>query len=306
MPTISIIIPAYNAERTILETIESVQQQTFSDFEIIVINDGSTDKTLELLESIKDERLKIFSYKNGGPSKARNHGIKNANGEFIAFLDADDMWTPDKLELQLAALEKYPEAGVAYSWNYFKYEKEEDYYADCDSFFEGNVYADLLIGNFLHNGSNPLIRKPAIDSIGFFDIKIKSCEDWDFYLRLAAKWNFVLVQKPQIIYRQSSNSISSSKIDVMKQNMLLVIEREFSEAPSEFQHLKKQSLAWTHKYIAHLCLKHKNSKIKDLNLAAYELCRAIYIEPKILLEKYTQRLIRRFFKRCLLLPFHII
>ncbi len=306
MPTISVVIPAYNAEYTILETIQSVQQQTFSDFEIIVINDGSTDKTLELLENIKDERLKVFSYDNGGLATARNRGIKNANGEFIAFLDADDMWTPDKLELQLAALKKHPEAGVAYSWTYFKYEKEKDSYANCHSFSEGNVYADLLVSNFLHNGSNPLIRLSAIDTIGFFDLKIKSCEDWDFYLRLAAKWNFVLVQKPQIIYRQSSNSMSSSKIDVMKQNMLLVIEREFSEAPSEFQHLKKQSLAWTHKYSAHLYLKYKNSQIKNLKLAAYELCRAIYINPQILLEEYTQGLIRRFLKRCFFLLFNLI
>jgi len=88
MPTISVIIPAYNAGSTILETITSVQQQTFSDFEIIVINDGSKDRTLELLSTVKDPRLKIFSYSNGGVPVARNHGLEHATGDFIAFLDA--------------------------------------------------------------------------------------------------------------------------------------------------------------------------------------------------------------------------
>lgn len=104
MPTISVIVPAYNAENTILETIGSVQQQTFSDFELIVINDGSNDRTLELLNSLTDSRLKIFSYENAGVGVARNRGISHATGKFIAFLDADDLWTPDKLELQLATL----------------------------------------------------------------------------------------------------------------------------------------------------------------------------------------------------------
>lgn len=233
MSTISVIIPAYNAERTILETIKSVQQQTFSDFEIIVINDGSTDRTVELIQSIKDERVKIFSYQNGGLPVARNRGITHAGGEFIAFLDADDMWTPDKLELQLKALQQHPEAGVAYSWTYFKFEEEEHSYADNSSSFEGNVYADLLVRNFLHNGSNPLVCRRAIESVGFFDPTLKSCEDWDFYLRLAARWSFVLVSKPQIIYRQSSTSMAS-KIDVMEKYLLIVIDRAFQTAPLNF------------------------------------------------------------------------
>ena len=115
MPTISVVIPAYNAEHTILDTIKSVQQQTFSDYEIIVINDGSEDRTLELVEQVEDSRVKVFSYSNGGLSTARNRGIARATGEYITFLDADDLWTPDKLEAQLAALQKHPEAGVAYS-----------------------------------------------------------------------------------------------------------------------------------------------------------------------------------------------
>src|SRR4028118_518511 len=138
MPQISVIIPAYNAERTIRETIESVQQQTFLDLELIVINDGSKDRTVELVQSIKDDRLKIFSYENGGVCVARNRGIDHANGEFIAFLDADDLWTPDKLELQAAALKQHPEAGVAYSWTYFM---DVDEQGEASSFLPSPPYA---------------------------------------------------------------------------------------------------------------------------------------------------------------------
>src|SRR6476646_2026610 len=112
MATISIIIPAFNAQATIEETIASVQNQTFSDFEIIVIDDGSTDDTLRIVQQISDPHLRIFSYSNGGTSVARNNGISQATGDYIAFLDADDLWTPDKLERQLQALKTHSEAGV--------------------------------------------------------------------------------------------------------------------------------------------------------------------------------------------------
>ena len=296
MPTISVIVPAYNVERTILETIKSVQQQTFSDFELIVINDGSTDRTLELLNTVTDPRLKVFSYTNGGLPTARNRGISHATGEFIAFLDADDLWTPDKLELQLAALQQHPEAGVAYSWTYFKDEQGVHSYADESNRFEGNVYADLLVKNFLHNGYNPLIRKQAIESVGEFDPTLKSCEDWEFYLRLAAKWPFLLVPKPQILYRQSSGSMSS-KVEVMEKYLLLVIERAFESASLELQFLKPQSLAWVYKYGAQQYLKQSNSQIRDVNKAGSKLFKAIATNPKILLESYTRTLIFWFIKK---------
>jgi glycosyltransferase involved in cell wall biosynthesis len=240
MPTISVIIPAYNAERTILETIASVQQQTFSDFDLIVINDGSKDRTLELLHNITDERLKIFSYENGGVCVARNRGISHATGEFIAFLDADDLWTSDKLEAQLTALQQHPEAGVAYSWTCFMREKG-GYYIEKSRAFEGNVYAKLLVTNFLHSGSNPLIRREAIESVGGFDTTLIPSEDWDFYLRLAARWSFVLVPKPQIFYRQSSGS-NSSNVEKLEQATLSMFEKAFRAAPLELSISEKPKL----------------------------------------------------------------
>ncbi len=294
MPTISVVIPAYNAERTILETIASVQQQTFSDFELIVINDGSIDRTLELLNSVEDSRLNIFSYSNGGLPTARNRGISRASGEFIAFLDADDLWTPDKLELQVEALQQHPDAGVAYSWTSFMEEKEGSLsFKPCEPvFFQGNVYANLLVGDFIYNGSNTLIRKQAIESTGEFEPTLKSCEDWDYWLRLAARWHFVVVPKYQILYRRSSGAMSS-KVEVMKQACLIVLEKAYQAAPSEVQYLKNQSFTSFHKYCADLYLKH-SSDMNGVKEAGQHLWMAIRLQPQTLLNKRFQKLILKF------------
>lgn len=295
MPTISIVIPAYNVERTILETLESLQKQSFSDFEIIVINDGSTDRTLEVIKTVKDSRISVFSYSNGGLPVARNRGISKAKGEFISFLDADDLWTPDKLELQLAALQKNPQAGVAYSWTLIMNEKGEKFYPGHQVSFEGNVYAKLLLGNFISSGSNIMVRQKAIASVGEFDPTLKSCEDWDYYLRLADSWSFVVVPKFQILYRQSSGAMSS-KIDVMEKYHLMVLERALQAASPELQSLKNQNIAILYQYLAGLCL----VRVKDISQvkqASQKLIMAIRLYPKILLDRLTLQYIMK----CLLL-----
>ncbi len=143
MTKISVIIPAYNSEQTILATITSVQNQTFTDWEIIAINDGSTDDTLKMLEQIQDQRIKNYSYDNQGVSFARNQGLTHATGEFISFLDADDLWSPDKLESQLKALQNNPAAGVAYSLVVSGLEQTEDSFTFVEgnkTIYQGDVY----------------------------------------------------------------------------------------------------------------------------------------------------------------------
>jgi glycosyltransferase involved in cell wall biosynthesis len=242
MPLISVIIPVYNGEKTIRETIESILNQTFTDFELIVINDGSQDATLEIVECIQDSRLKVFSYPNAGQAASRNQGISHACGRYICFIDADDLWTPDKLEAQLKALQANPQAAVAYSWT--KCIDELGQFSRRGSHISatGNVYGKLLLIDFIENGSNPLIRAHALIEVGGFDESLPAAEDWDLWLRLAARYPFVAVSSPQILYRQSVNSWSAN---VLKQGLgsLQVIERAFNEAPESLQHLKKHSLA---------------------------------------------------------------
>jgi glycosyltransferase involved in cell wall biosynthesis len=304
MPQISVIIPAYNAERTILETIKSVQQQTFQDFELIVINDGSKDRTLELLQDIQDERLKIFSYENSGVSLARNRGFSKSTGEFIAFLDADDLWTPDKLELQLAALKQHPEAGVAYSWTCFmdvdEQGKAASFHPSPPYTFAGNVYDKLLVSDFIHSGSNTLICRSAIDSVGEFDPTCAGCADWDYWLRLSARWHFVVVPKQQIFYRRSPEAMSS-KVEMMKKDALIAMEKAYQAAPPDLQYLKTQTLVSFHKYCADLYLQHR-ANLDGVRQAGQNLWTAIRLQPQTLLDRNTQRTLIKFLLRLVLPP----
>jgi glycosyltransferase involved in cell wall biosynthesis len=300
VPTISVIIPAYNAEDTILATVNSVQQQTFSDLEIIVINDGSRDKTLDVVKGIVDTRLKVFSYKNAGAAVARNRGLAHATGEFIAFIDADDLWTPDKLELQLAALQEHPEAGVAYCWTTFIDENCKFLYVQPPVYFEGNVYPQLLVKNFLCCGSIPLVRRQAIESVGELDPSLESTHDWDYWLRLAARWTYVLVPKHQVFYRQTSGSISS-KIEVRERYHLMAIEKAFKAAPPDLQYLKKQTLANLYQQLTRLYID-RRLDAEGIEQAGMKLQRAIRFYPKILLNRNTQRLAAKWLLIRLLSP----
>lgn len=302
MPKISIIIPAYNAEKTITETWESIQNQTYSDWEVIAVDDGSTDNTLTLLKTIDDPRLKVFSYPNAGVSIARNRGLAEATGDYIAFLDADDLWTPDKLELQLAALESNPHAGVAYSWVIFFNSERNTKSLGTPNFFEGNVYRSLLLNNFVANGSNPLVSRAAVKSVGEFDPTFPHCADWDYYLRLAAQWPFVVVPQHQIFYRQSTGSMTS-KIESIEAQLLTMLEKQFTTiAPLECQGLKPQSLAWIYEYCTQQYLEYGSSR-QDIERAMQKLWQAIRLHPPIIFEEYGRSLVRWLIKRWVLTRF---
>lgn len=293
MSIVSVIIPAHNAEKTILATLKSLQRQTFCDFELIVIDDGSTDRTVELVNTLQDSRLKVFSYQNGGVSAARNRGIRQASGDFISFIDADDLWVPDKLQLQLEALQKNPEAGVAYSWTTFIDEKGTVLYTQEPIFHEGNVYPQLLVENFILNGSNVLIRRQFVEAVGNFYTPLKYAEDWDFYVRLAALCTFVVVPKHQIIYLRSSQS-ATSKVEMMERDIAAYITRVFQTVPSELQPLKNRSLACAYRYFAQQYISYELTD-NTVDQASQKLKQAVRFEPKILLDKSTQKLAIKLF-----------
>jgi glycosyltransferase involved in cell wall biosynthesis len=294
MPLVSVIIPAYNSENTIAETINSVLQQTLADLEIIVVDDGSTDNTCQRVREITDNRIKLFPCENGGVAKARNCGIAQAQGKYITFLDHDDLWTPEKLEAQVAALEKAPDAGVAYSWtiNFYSEEKSVRYVKLPHVYFTGNVYPQLLTHNFIANGSNILARREAIESVGEFDATPLSNEDWDYYLRLAAQWSFVVVPEYHVIYRHTANSMSS-QIQRLKKGGEILVEKIYQTTPNNLQHLKKQSLCSHYLYCSGLYLgSYSNCTEFDgkKNIAeAYRLLwQAICLFPPVLIKSTTQ------------------
>ncbi|TVR07206.1 MAG: glycosyltransferase [Phormidium sp. GEM2.Bin31] len=268
-PSISVIIPAYNAETTIRETIDSVLAQTWRDFEIIVIDDGSTDDTLAIVKSIDDERLRVFSYPNAGQGESRNRGACHARGEFFAFLDSDDLWTPDKLESQYRAIVEWqppPDAeaqyqdrrpAVAYSWVDWVDINGKFLQRGCDYTTQGYVYPELLLSDFIAGGSNAMIWRGAFYQVRGFNPDFPPAEDRDMWLRLSEKFHFVAVEKPQLRYRQVPTSQSANVIR-MEHSQLRVLEAAFerasqvppfSKTPKRLVAYRNQTYANSYKYL---------------------------------------------------------
>jgi glycosyltransferase involved in cell wall biosynthesis len=300
MSLISVIIPVYNGENTIKETIVSVLNQTLTQIELIVINDGSTDSTLEIVSNITDSRLKIVSFPNAGLSASRNRGIKLASGEFISFIDADDLWTPDKLESQFNALIQNPNAGVAYSWTNWINESGKIIYGGGCHQFSGNVYTHLFLGDFIEGGSNVLIRRSALDEIGGFNETIQYSEDWEMWLRLATKYEFIVVPKPQILYRVLSQSMSSNVLG-METASLAIIQQAIAQSPQPIHHLKSQSLANRYKYL--ICKTLDSYPMRKNGFIAIRfLWNILYNDPKIIKTRVFWKILLKIFVVTILPP----
>lgn len=253
MVQISAIVPVYNGAQTIRATIASVLQQTFTDFELIVIDDGSTDDTVAVVKEFQDPRVVVHSFPNAGQGESRNRGVKLARGEYVSFIDADDLWTPDKLALQWQALQDNLQAAVAYSWTDHIDEAGEFLRCGPHLKFEGNVYQKLIVSDFVGSGSNVLIRKSAFETVGGFAPHLTPAEDWDLWVRLAAKYEFVVVPKVQILYRTAVNS-SSFNVAKMEVSSLQVIDRIFDRAPEELKSFRSICLGHRYKYLTYKSL----------------------------------------------------
>ncbi|HIK08599.1 MAG TPA: glycosyltransferase [Trichormus sp. M33_DOE_039] len=286
MPKISVIIPVFNGENTIKDTIQSVLNQTFTDLELIIINASSTDSTLDIISIFQDSRIKKISYPKANVAVNRNRGFLHSEGEFITFIDADDLWTIDKLEAQYNALIENPQAAVAYSWT--KCVDETGKFLRNCSYVQhtGDVYDKFLLDDFIGNGSNVMIRRGAFLSVGGFDEKLSNAQDTDMWLRLAANYHFTVVPKPQVLYRISDNSMSSDIIGLEKSN-LQVIERAFADKKAEcLQHLKQHSVANLYKYLSYKVLEASPGKHNTLQ-AIRILTTAIKTDPSLMLKPIT-------------------
>ncbi len=253
MELVSVVIPVYNGASTIAETVNSVISQTHSNLEIVVINDGSKDSTLEIIESIPDARIQVLSYPNAGLSESRNRGIRQSKGRFISFVDADDLWMPDKIELQLKALQDSPQSGLAYSW--VDYIDGSSQFIRVGSHFEleGYILEALIKRNFIDNGSNVIIRRNVLDKIGFFDKSLSASEDWDMWLRIAEIYPFVCVPKVQVLYRSHPGTMSSDTTNLARMT-LLVTDRFFARNPHLKDKIAAQSYADRYRYLAFKCI----------------------------------------------------
>jgi glycosyltransferase involved in cell wall biosynthesis len=229
MPQISVIIPCFNNGKYLRECLDSVLSQTFQDFEVIVVDDGSTDDTHSIVNSY-GSKLKYLRQANQGPASARNAGIKLSQGDYIAFQDADDFWLSEKLELQYKFLREHHQ----YLWVYSDMSTFNDSQALQESWFsdrstyEGRVFERLIDNNFIPT-ITVLIKKQALVEVGGFDENLRSCEDKDLWLRLAL--NNPLGRSNQILAKRrfhannlvrDSRLLISSEIEVMKKLRKLI------------------------------------------------------------------------------------
>jgi len=214
MAFFSIIIPLYNKENFIENTIQSILDQTFQDFEIIIINDGSTDKSEEKILQFKDSRIQYFSKKNEGASTARNYGIEKANSEFITFLDADDYWYPTFLETMFYLISKLPDQKVfsaAIEFDTLKKTIPAQYsISKTNDDFEIVNYFKASLKETVLCTSCAVFHKSVFDKVGNFDTKIKSGQDTDLWIRIGLVYPIVFSWKILARYIYDSKSLSKN------------------------------------------------------------------------------------------------
>lgn len=282
MAVISIVMPAYNAERYIQQAIYSVIEQTFSDFELIVVDDCSNDKTAHLVHSIADPRVSLIKTKsNSGVSNARNLGMSLAQGEFIALLDADDWWLPQKLELQLEAL-KAQQAELCYTWTYLYNESTRLTHRTASS-ISGDVYEILLHQNFIGSiGSCLMFRTDIIDRIGGFDTALHYAEDWEFCLRAAKYFRYSVVEVPLLVYRQHPTSCSSKTTQIFN-SVDETVNKVLTSSGAQYQFLRPRMTAGFYLGLADSCIA-RSSRAKSGVFAFSCYLRAARTHPAMLFE----------------------
>jgi glycosyltransferase involved in cell wall biosynthesis len=244
MPLVSVIIPVRNGECFLRETISSVLNQTLQDFELIVVDEASEDHSKEIVQSYGDPRIKIIASDFKRVSKARNYGTRFAQGKFLAFLDQDDLYTPDRLATCVKALQTYPEAGLVYT----KLQTIKHFSSPLSvntlnvplRFHSENVYPRLVEGNFLTTTSNLFISKEIFWEVGGFNESLRCASDWDFFLRVAKKYKVVHVPAVQLLYRIGHLSVSSNARQ-METDCLQIIRREFQDMSPLLKPSKKRA-----------------------------------------------------------------
>jgi glycosyltransferase involved in cell wall biosynthesis len=233
-PAVSIIIPTYNRERLIARSVKSVLSQTYQDFEIIIVDDASTDNTEEVVSSFNDDRIRYIRHEeNKGEAAARNTGIKAARYDYIAYQDSDDEWSPEKLARQIELLEDTsPEVGVIYT-GFWRTENHGRTYIPFSWVRQknGDIHKELLKGNFI-GSPVVLIKKECFSKVGLFDERLHNLVDWDMWLRISKRYHFRCIDAPLAIAHYNSDNVSEnpdSFIDALE----LVLEKNRDEFEKE-------------------------------------------------------------------------
>lgn len=228
MPNVSVIIPTYNREDYICETIESVLTQTYKDFEIIVVDDGSTDNTKEKLVPFL-KNIKLIEQKNSERAVARNNGIKNSSGKYIALLDSDDIWTPNKLEKQIDILDLKKDIILTYGQCQRINEKSKKIKTAKrqKEGYNGKVFEKLLYRNFVVSAT-PVIRRDYFEKTTGFETKYVPYEDWEFWIRFSLLGDFYFINEPLGYYRiHSAQSVKLASAEKIEKVTSIILEDSF-------------------------------------------------------------------------------
>lgn len=263
MPKVTVIIATYNAIAYLPSTVDSVIQQTFTDFEVLIVDDGSTDETVEWVSKLVDPRVRLISQANQGVAVARNQGIASAQGEYVAFLDADDLWEPTKLEKQVKCLEENPLVGLVNTSIVNIDEQGKPLGAVNASDVEGNVLKYIVEENLILCGSAPMVRRSCLEAVEGFDRNLLSAEDWDLWIRLAARYEFAVIREPLVLYRQHFNS-KSNNIERHLKHRLKVIDKTFDTVARDLQPYKNRALGRAYLSVAWKSLVQKDYKTSTM------------------------------------------
>ena len=251
MKTVSVIIPTYNYGRFLKEAVDSALAQTYPPFEIIVIDDGSTDDTPEVLAGYGD-RIRSLRQNNQGVGAARNAGIALARGEYIAFLDSDDLWKPEKLAREIALFETDPSLGMVHCGAESFDHDTGKVISVMLSGMEGWVASELLRLDrevITAPGSGTLFPKRVAEEVGGFDPRLQPSEDWDFCYRVAVRYRAAFVPEVLVRYRLHGSGIHLN-IERMENGMLTALGKAFQSTDPAVQSLRRHSYGRIHRVLA--------------------------------------------------------
>jgi glycosyltransferase involved in cell wall biosynthesis len=272
-----VIIPAYNAARTIEQTLDSVFAQTFQDLEAIVVDDGSTDETAALLARRQDRLRVVRKTNEGRPAAARNLGVKVSCGEYLAFVDADDTWHADKLALQVAMLDCDPAIGLVYTADATITASGDIVSVNpCPPGARGRIYDVLRVHNVMV-GSSVVVRRDAFDQAGGFDEGLTSIENWDLWIRIARRWTIECIDQPLTFYRMHDGNRSGS-VQLRRQNIFRVLEKHHDAADHSPEGRRIRRDAYFHAYFNVLGRAYFSRH--EIRMARQALLRAVLLKPR--------------------------
>lgn len=294
MKKVSVIIPVYGVENYIAATIQSVLAQTYTNFELLIINDATQDKSIEICQKFVDPRIKIIHQANRGLAGARNTGIRHATGEYLAFIDGDDLWLPQKLEKHIAHLEKAPDIGVSFSRSSFINEAGKLSTYLMPKLKE--ITTPYLLGrNPVGNGSAAVVRSSVFEEIKFqdnldgavenfyFDENFSRAEDIECWIRISiqTKWQIEGISEALTLYRVNADGLSANilkQLDCWEQ----VIEKTRSYAPQIVTRWEHQARAYHLQYLARNAVRLQSGSIavQLINQAISANWRILILEPR--------------------------